>query len=194
LTRNNQKARVDNPANQLKFGGNTMKKVAFVVLAVVLMFGGVLYSGRLSPAQADSPTILQFKSMVGVPPGLTGAASQAALRGISGGGLPWMLTSATGLLKSTGVLKIEVEGLVLAAGANAGSNPISSFRALVSCVNSDGSFTNILTDAFPATTGPALNGGGNADIETTVSLPHPCIAPLLFVTSPGGSWFAATGK
>ena len=171
-----------------------MKKLLIVALSVVLMFGGVLYSGRLSPAQADSPNLLSFGSMVGVPAGLTGAQSQIPLRGINGGGLPWMLTSANGSLKSTGKLKVEVEGLVLAAGANAGSNPISSFRAIVSCVNGDGTFTNILTDAFPATTGPASSGGGNADIETTVSLPHPCIAPIIFVTSPAGSWFAATGK
>ncbi len=171
-----------------------MRKVVLIALSVVLMFGGVLYSGRLSPAQADSPTILSFGSMVGVTPGLTGVQSQVPLRGISGGGLPWMLTSAKGSLRSSGALKIEVEGLVLAAGANAGSNPIASFRAIVSCVNSDGTFTNILTAAFPATTGSALSGGGNADIETTVSLPQTCIAPIIFVTSPGGAWFAATGK
>ena len=34
-----------------------MRKVVFVALSVVLMFGGVLYSGRSSPAQADSPMI-----------------------------------------------------------------------------------------------------------------------------------------
>jgi hypothetical protein len=60
-------------------------------------------------------------------------------------------------------------------------------------VRSDGSFQNILTDPFPATTGPASAGGGNAKIEADVSLPQPCIAPIVFVTSAGGSWFAATG-
>ena len=171
-----------------------MRKIVLITLSAVVILAGVLYSGKSSPAQADSPMTLQFHSMVGVPAGLTGSQSQVPLRGINGGGIPWMLTSANGWLKSTGELKIDVEGLVLAAGPNAGSNPITSFRALVSCVNSDGSFTNILSDAFPATTGSALSGGGNADIETTVSLPHPCIAPIVFVTSPGGSWFAATGK
>ncbi len=171
-----------------------MRKVVLTALSVVLMFGGVFLSGGSTSAQADSPTILSFGSMVGVPTGLTGAQSQTPLRGINGGGLPWMLTSAKGSLRSSGALKVEVEGLVLAAGANAGSNPVASFRAIVSCVNSDGTFTNILTDAFPATTGPASSGGGNADIETTVSLPHPCIAPIIFVTNPVGAWFAATGR
>jgi hypothetical protein len=37
------------------------------------------------------------------------------------------------------------------------------------------------------------SGGGNAEIEAQLTLPQPCIAPLIFVTSPGGAWFAATG-
>jgi hypothetical protein len=72
-------------------------------------------------------------------------------------------------------------------------NPIPAFKGLVSCVTSDGTFDNILTDAFTATTGAASAGGGNADIEADVTLPSPCIAPIVFVTSSGGSWFAATG-
>ena len=35
-------------------------------------------------------------------------------------------------------------------------------------------------------------GGGNASIEAHANLPHPCIAPIVFVASPGGAWFAAT--
>jgi hypothetical protein len=172
----------------------SMRKTLAITIVAVLVLSVFLLGGQATPAQADSPTILKFGSMVGIPATLTGSQSQAPLRGINGGGLPWMLTSANGFLKSNGQLKIEVEGLVLAAGSNAGSNPIASFRGLVSCVNSGGSFVNILTDPFPATTGPAVSGGGNADIETLVSLPQPCIAPILFVTSPGGAWFAATGK
>lgn len=171
-----------------------MRKTLAITIVVVLVLSGFLLGGQATPVQADSPMILKFSSMAGIPGGLTGTQSQTSLRGISGGGLPWMLTSANGYLKSTGALKIEVEGLVLAAGANAGSNPIASFRGLVSCVKSDGSFDNILTSAFPATTGPAISGGGNADIETTITLPHPCLAPLIFVTSPGGAWFAVTGR
>ena len=171
-----------------------MRKTLAVTVAAVLVLSALLLGGQVSPAQADSPVILRFGSMAGIPAGLTGTQSQIPLRGINGGGLPWMLTSANGYLKMNGQLKIEVEGLVLAAGANAGSNPVASFRGLVSCVKNDGTFENILTDSFPATIGPASNGGGNADIETTVSLPQPCIAPIVFVTSPGGAWFAATGR
>lgn len=105
-----------------------------------------------------------------------------------------MISSASGELKANGRLELAVRGLVLAAGANAGSNPIASFRAVVSCLTDAGGVQNVQTDAFPATTGPASSGGGNARIEANLSLPQPCIAPIVFVTSPGGAWFAATGK
>ena len=35
---------------------------------------------------------------------------------------------------------------------------------------------------------------GNADIRARVKLPEPCIAPIVFVASPTGAWFAATGS
>ncbi len=169
-----------------------MKKVSQIVV-VLMLVSAFFFGGSVSGAAAKGPKILQFDTMVGIPATLTGTQSQAPLRGINGGGLPWMLSDASGQLRADGQLEIEVQGLVLAAGPNAGKNPIASFRGLVSCVNADGTFTNILTDPFPATTGLASDGGGDATIEADLTLPQPCIAPIIFVTSPGGAWFAATG-
>ncbi len=163
-------------------------------LAVTILLIFVFALPGAPAASAREVSILQFNTMVGVPATLTGTQSQAPLRNINGGGLPWMLTSAKGSLGASGHLKVSVTGLVLAAGPNAGSNPIASFRALVSCVKSDGTFDNVLTGLFPATTGTAASGGGDAEIETDVVLPQPCIAPIVFVTSPTGAWFAATGN
>jgi len=170
----------------------SMRKTLAVTLAVILVLGGVLLGGQATPASAGGHTILAFNTMVGVPPTFTG--TQNPIRGIDGGGLPWMLTSASGSLKDSGKLKVEVEGLVLAAGPNEGKNPIADFRATVSCLTTGGVIDNETTGLFPATTGSALSGGGNADIEAILSLPHPFIAPIIFVTSPGGAWFAATGR
>ena len=169
-----------------------MKKVFLVTLSA-LLFVSALFAGSVSTATAKGPKLMKFDAMVGVPAGLTGVQSQIPLRGINGGGIAWTIGEASGQLRANGHLEITVQGLVLAAGANAGSNPSAVFRAIVSCVRSDGSFENILTDAFPATTGPASAGGGNATIVTDVVLPQPCIAPIIFVTSNTGSWFAATG-
>lgn len=170
-----------------------MKKVSLVFLSAMLLVSA-FFAGSVSSATAQESKILEFDTMVGTTAGLTGDQSLIPLRGVRGGGLPWTLTSAHGELKASGKLEIEVVGLVLAAGANAGSNPSAVFRALVSCLSSNGSVQNILTDAFPATTGPASLGGGNSKIETTVALPQPCIAPIVFVTNNGGSRFAVTGN
>ena len=168
-----------------------MRKFLPVTLSVMIFLSS-FFVGSVSAVNAKEPKILEFDTMVGIPQAFTG--TQNPIRGINGGGLPWMLTSASGELKASGKLEVKVQGLVLAAGPNAGSNPIASFRAIVSCLGSDASVQNVITDPFPATTGPASSGGGNAEIEATVSLPQPCIAPIIFVTSPGGAWFAATGN
>ena len=39
----------------------------------------------------------------------------------------------------------------------------------------------------------AIAVGGDALVETTVAMPAQCFAPLVFVTSPGGAWFAVAG-
>jgi len=171
-----------------------MKRIFVITLAAGLLLSSFSFAGAVSPVSAKGPKVLKFDTMVGVPAGLTGTQSQGPLRGINGGGIPWVVADASGELRANGHLEITVQGLVLAGGANTGSNPSAFFRGLVSCVTSTGSFQNILTDQFPATTGPASTGGGNATIEADVILPEPCIAPIIFVTNASGSsWFAATG-
>jgi len=167
------------------------RRLSLLALGAIV---ALLVASQALAATPNGPKLLKWDVMVGVPAGLTGAQSQLPLRGLSGGGIPWVLSSGEGSLSATGKLHIEVEGLVLASGASAGTNPINMFRGLVSCVTGTGTFDNILTDPFPATTGPASAGGGNAEIDAVVTLPSPCIAPIVFVTSPGGSWFAATGN
>ena len=169
-----------------------MKKLFSVSLAAFLIIS-TFFALPVSSAGAKGPKILKFDTMVGVPAGLTGTQSQIPLRGISGGGIPWAVADASGELRANGHLEISVQGLVLAAGANAGTNPVGVFRGLVSCLNSDGTVTNVPTGPFTATTGPASAGGGNAEIEADVALPQPCIAPIIFVTNNNGAWFAATG-
>jgi hypothetical protein len=168
-----------------------MKSRLLITIAAFVVVSALLFNWQISGTEARSAKILEFDTMVGIPSALTG--TQNPIRGINGGGLPWSIGAASGELSTGGHLEVTVQGLVLAAGPNTGSNPISSFRAIVSCLGSDGSNHNVRTDPFPATTGPASAGGGDAKIEADVILPQPCIAPIVFVTSPGGSWFAATG-
>jgi hypothetical protein len=164
--------------------------------AGIAIAGGVLLVlslGSQTVSARPTPPMLEFSSMVGVPAALTGTSASAAFRGVNGGGLPWTLTSANGELTKTGHLEVTVTGLVFAAGPNVGANTVASFRGLVSCIDSSGSVHNVSTAPFPATVGLASAGGGNATIEADLSLPSPCLAPIVFVASPGGAWFAVTG-
>jgi hypothetical protein len=146
------------------------------------------------PAGAKDLDLFEFNTMTPVVRPFTGAANP--IRGVNGGGIPWMIRSAKGELEADGRIEVRVRGLVLAEGANAGTNPVTSFKAIVSCLTptTDGSgalvvaTVNRSTNTFPA------SAAGNAEIEDVVSLPSPCIAPIVFVTTPTGSWLAATGN
>ena len=168
-----------------------MKK-AFLAMLSSLLLLSTFFGGSVANASAKGPKVLKFNSMVGVTAGLIGDLSLPVLRGIRGGGVPWVIGEASGELRANGHLEISVQGLVL---ATTGSNPSQFFRGLVSCVNGDGTIAPpIVTAQFPATTGLASAGGGNAEIEADVALPQPCIAPIIFVTNAAGtSWFASTG-
>ena len=122
--------------------------------------------------------------------------STNAIRGVPGGGLPWEIGDATADLRADGRLHVEVEGLVLARRAPVpatlqGTNPIPQFKAIVSCLTTAGgaaTTSNVSTPLVPA------SAAGEAEIDATVDLPTPCFAPIVFVTSPTGSWFAVTGR
>ena len=160
-----------------------MKKLLFVlvvgVAAVAIGVTAALSSG-------DSRTVLKFDTMAPVVAPYTGTANP--IRGVNGGGVPWKLTSAEGRLRANGRLSIEVQGLVI---VSTGVNPSPTFRGVVSCLSSDAgapTTVNVSTDPVPATM------TGDAEIEAKVSLPSPCFAPIVFVTSGGGNWFAVTGR
>jgi len=166
-----------------------MKKAAMLGASLILTLVA-LASGANSAAPA---AILRADTLAGVSGPFVGTANPATnnpIRGINGGGLPWSIAEGKVVLGADGSLVVKVEGLVLASGSLTGTNPIAQFKAIVSCLTIDGTSaatTNISTGLFPATT------SGDSKIESTVTLPSPCFAPIVFVTSPGGSWFAVTG-
>jgi len=172
-----------------------MKKAMLVALVMILTVCTSMFTGSVSPASADESKMLEFNTMIGVPRPYTGATN--AIRGVSGGGLPWVIEFGKGKLSPDGDLKVTVRGLVLDPNDPAvpperkGINPIANFKVIVSCLSKNEAgepiTVNISTGLFPADT------AGNSTIEGTVVLPSPCIAPIIFVTSPTGSWFASTG-
>ena len=155
-----------------------MKRAAVLVVGFFLL--------TIVAAAESDPVILDFKTMVGVSGPYVGAANP--IRGLSGGGVPWVIADGKGKLRADGRLEVKVRGLVL---ASTGANPVPAFRAVVSCQSIDGmggpSIVNVSTEDFPA------SPTGDADIRATVELPNPCFAPIIFVTNSTGRWFAVTG-
>jgi hypothetical protein len=141
-------------------------------IATVLAVGSVT---------ADPGTKLIDGSMTGIP-----TAGQTLL-GIPGGGVPWTLDRGDARLFADGRLQVAVDHLVLAAGAAVGTNPIPTGRAIVVC---NGGADVVMTDTVP------FSPDGDAQVDTTVSLPSPCLAPVVFFagqTGGGPRWFAVTG-
>jgi hypothetical protein len=174
-----------------------MKKLFLVSLVLFMVLSTFAVAASVSTsAAADQPTILEFNTMTGVPRPYTGATNP--IRNLSGGGLPWVIKFAQGELKANGKLEVTVRGLVLdpkdpdvIARGIGGTNPSPTFMAIVSCLSKDTGgnpvTTNVSTAQFPA------SKTGNAKIEASIQLPKPCIAPIIFITSPTGAWFAANG-
>jgi hypothetical protein len=163
---------------------------------LILFLGAMLAVGLLvqaSGASSSGQKVLEFNTMVGVSGPFVGSANP--IRGVNGGGLPWQIADGKGELASDGRLEVKVRGLVLLNGppvppALRGTNPILSFRAIVSCLTIDNgspATMNVATGPFPAT------ATGDSKIEATVALPSPCFAPIIFVGPSPTTWFAVTG-
>jgi len=180
-----------------------MRKISWLLAAASAMAliavatgQGVAASAAGSAAQGP-PTVLKFSTMTPVTGPYVGTANP--IRGVNGGGLPWVLSAGRGSLKSDGHLLVTVRGLVLARQAPVpsalqGTNPFPDFRALVSCqtigAGNTATVTNISTGDFRA------NSSGDSTINTQIDLPRPCFAPIVIVTGPTGTdaWFAVTGR
>ena len=126
------------------------------------------------------------------------ASAADTVRGITGG-LPWVVAAGSGSLSRDGHLLVRIRGLVLANDPSVpaslrGTNPFPAFRAVVNCLSRGPDETTVVTSV--STGDFEASSEGNSDIEARVSLPQPCIAPIVLVTGPGGAegWFAVTGR
>lgn len=176
-----------------------MRKISWLLAAVggAALVSALAVQGVAASAIPGPATMLKVSTMAPVTGPYVGAANP--IRGEAGGGLPWVLTSGSGVLKRDGHLLVRVRGLVLASQAPVpqalrGTNPFADFRALVSCqsigAGSTATVVNVSTGDFKA------NSAGDSTIHARVALPRPCIAPIVFVTGPTGTgvWFAVTGS
>jgi hypothetical protein len=163
-----------------------MRKL-IALLAIVTFVG----TATAKKGADDALNLFEFNRLSPVVRPFTGATN--AIRGIGGAGAPWKIASGNAELKTTGKLEVSVRGLVLVSN---GTNPIANFSAILSCQSIDAagapSVVNLVAGTSPAT------AAGDAEIEGTVSLPSPCIAPIVFVAIPATAtaparWLAVSG-
>ena len=108
-----------------------------------------------------------------------------------------VLKSAHSFLTTKRKLHVVVKGLVFSDDDKVppdlqGINDEAEFRVLLSCLTETEdekvAEAQVETGGFPATI------DGNCIIDTTIELPNPCIAPVLFVMSGSEeAWFAVSG-
>jgi hypothetical protein len=128
--------------------------------------------------------VFRFERMVGND--VTGAAGR--IRDQNAAGARWRLDRGEARLSQRGELRVKVRGLVL---QNTGVSPVAAFRAILSCQTNDG---NALINVNLQTATVPVGPEGDAEFRETLSgIPSPCYAPIVFVTSAGGSWFAVSG-
>jgi hypothetical protein len=170
--------------------------VGALVIAIFALTAGFARSPVASAASATTDQdVLQFHTMFGAGAPFIGTAGSVS--GVPAAPLPWTIQSVHGDLDLDGELTIDVHGLVLGnspavPASLRGTNPVPFFAAIVSCttaVHGVISTVNVTTANVPATM-PT----GNAHIDQRLMLPHPCVAPIVMVTAPGGAvWFSVTG-
>jgi hypothetical protein len=156
----------------------------FLVPACAAVFVIALV-GQAPAASSSERRILSFATMAPVTGPFVGSANP--IRDVNGGGLPWKISEGTGKLTAGGGVTVRVRGLVLLDG----HNPAASFLAIVSCltiVDGAAATVNVATAPFPAT--PT----GDSMIQDHVTLPSPCIAPIVFVGPSATTWFSVTGQ
>jgi hypothetical protein len=173
-----------------------------IVTAAVIITAVAAHSAPASSPVGTVETVLSFTTMAGVDDSFL---NNTVVRGVKGDELPWDVGTVDGTLSSDGHLHLAVTGIVFSDDPSVppelrGINDEKEFRAVVSCLTnrtvvSGGRghgqvvTSNLITDGFPATM------TGNSTIDTTVELPNPCVAPIIFVI--GGDeehWFAVTGS
>jgi hypothetical protein len=143
----------------------------------------VVAAGSATALANEDHRILQFSSMTPVTGAAVGAVND---RGLVGGGKAWAITSGSGSVSRDGHVTVSVTGLVIPEFGNV--NPVGKFKAIVSCITQHHAIVNVSTALFDA------SSAGDSTINDTVALPERCGHAVLFVTSPGGAWFAMSNR
>ena len=155
-----------------------MRRSLRLAIAAALLAGLVLGTGSVAAANRGHHKILDVQ-LVGL------AAPRTVIAGFAGAGHAWAIDEGNAKLFSDGRLLINVEGLVLTPE---GTNPVPAGKGVVSCNGGATAADIIASDSVPLSI-----PDGDAHVNQWLTLPSPCLNPVIFFTSNGGAWFATSG-
>jgi hypothetical protein len=128
-----------------------------------------------------------------------GSATGLTIGGVNSAGAPWVVSEGQASVSGSGRIRVEVQGLLLGAGAPADlvgtTGPVTMVGATLVCGGSGGA---VVPEAVAVTPSP-LSPAGNAEIEQDVTLPAACFGPVVVVrifstaTTQLGPFIAASG-
>lgn len=149
------------------------------LLSLVVLVGAALALVPGVAGAAPGGGLLLRSGLVGSTPG------GPVLFGVTPGGAPWVIKEGEAKVTRSGRIEVEVRGLVIPTPPSNGTNPVATLSASVAC---NGTIA-ATTAAVPFST------AGNAEIEATVALPSPCLAPAVLLNPRGNPavYIAASG-
>jgi hypothetical protein len=126
-----------------------------------------------------------------------GSAPGTSVGGVQSGGAPWVVQSSEASISSNGQVRVEVHGLLIAAGGPANlvgtTGPVTMVGTSLICGGSGGT---VVPETGGVVSPSPLSAAGNAEIEQAVNLPASCFAPVVLVrifssSAPVGSQLSA---
>lgn len=129
--------------------------------------------------------------------GVIGSATGTSVGGVGSGGAPWVVKSGEASISSSGRIRVEVQGLLIATGGPANlvgtTGPVTMVGASLICGGSGGT---VVPETGGVVSPSPLSAAGNAEIEQAVNLPANCFGPVVLVrifssSAPAGSQLGA---
>jgi len=160
----------------------------FVPLFLALLVGMTI--ALTLPASGDGRDVFR-SDLIGSP------GANRPVRTVNSGGVPWVVSAGSDTrLTGDGRLRADIRGLVITGtgGALDGTvGPVQNVVAALTCTNSASGDAG--APSLVATAPVPLSAAGNARIDQRISVPVPCIAPVVLIraNSASGPWIAASG-
>src|SRR5450755_2355788 len=148
------------------------KRLLLPVLVIALAASSLVFALGASAERVARPSARVDLSSLLAP----SLPTDPTIHGVAPGSLPWALTEGNVLVRDGGRIQIRVDRLVLTTAPFVGkTGPVTGVAAALFCGADSTTTPAATTAAVP------LSAGGNASINTKVTLPSSCLAPIVLV-------------